>query len=356
VIKVEPPEGDESRHLGPERAGERAPFLAVNRNKRSIVLDLATDLGQVAFQRLIGTADVLITNVREPALSRLGLGYDQVRTHRADIIWAGVTGFGPDGPYSGRPAIDFLAQGIAGLISLNGERDGSIVRVSVPLVDVMTSMLVANGVLAALLERGRSGLGQRIDLSLLNTLVHAQATGLASLFLSDEVLGRTGNRSRYFAPSGVFECSDGKLICITCPSQKFFRNFCDAVGQSWIDEPRFATIDLRMEHEDDLEALIAARCKAYTRDDLLARLAAADVLAAPVNDLSEVVRDPQVLHNEMVVTTNHPALGPYQVTGVPIRLGRTPGAVRMSPPTLGQHTHEVLTELGFDEGEIERMC
>jgi crotonobetainyl-CoA:carnitine CoA-transferase CaiB-like acyl-CoA transferase len=352
VIKIEPPAGDESRHLGPERAGERGPFIAVNRNKRDIVLDLRDAGDHAVFDRLVATADAFITNVREPALSKLGLDYDAVRKHKPDIIWVGVTAFGPDGPYAGRPGIDFLAQAIAGLISLTGEPDGPPLRVSVPMVDVMTSVLVSTGILAALHERGKSGLGQRIDVSLLDALLHAQATGLAGLFLVGEVTPRTGNRSRFFAPSGIYETSDGKRIAITCPTEKFFRNFARAVEPAWLDDARFQSIDLRMEHQDALDAEIARCCKALTRDELMQRLVAADVLAAPVNELPDVIADPQVLHNEMIVETQHAAVGPVNVTGIPIKLRRTPGSIRRAPPVLGQHTEEIMKELGCTEEEI----
>ena len=352
VIKIEPPAGDESRHLGPERAGERGPFIAVNRNKRDIVLDLRDAGDHAVFRRLVATADALITNVRQPALSKLGLDYDAVRAQRKDSIWVGVTAFGPGGPYAGRPGIDFLAQAIAGLISLTGEPDGPPLRVSVPMVDVMTSVLVSTGILAALHERGTSGLGQRIDVSLLDALLHAQATGLAGLFLIGEVTPRTGNRSRFFAPSGIYQTADAKHIAITCPTEKFFRNFAQAVAPAWLDDTRFQSIDLRMEHQDALDAEIARCCAALTRDDLMERLVAADVLAAPVNELPDVIADPQVLHNQMVVQTQHAAAGPVNVTGIPIKLRRTPGSIRRAPPVLGQHTEEIMQELGCTPEEI----
>jgi crotonobetainyl-CoA:carnitine CoA-transferase CaiB-like acyl-CoA transferase len=355
VIKVESHYGDESRHLGPERDGQRAPFVSLNRNKRGIVLDLRKPAAAAAFARLAATSDVLITNIREPALSRLSLDYDNVRVHRADVIWVGVTAFGPDGPYAGRPGIDFLAQGYAGLLSLNGHPDGKPVRVTVPLVDVMTSELVVSGVLAALLVRERTGNGQRIDVSLLDALVHAQASGLGAYFLTGEVTPRTGNRSQYFSPSGVYTCRDGRGIVITCPSEKFFGNLCAALEVTWQAEPRFATIEQRLGHQDELDAVLGARCLDFDRDALLERLVAADVLAAPIHEIPEVVRDAQVRHNEMIVPTEHATLGTINVTNVPIKLRGTPGSVRRSAPVQGQHTAEILGELGYDTAEIAAL-
>lgn len=355
VVKIESHEGDESRHLGAQRRGEHAPFLALNRNKRGIVLDLAKPAAQEVFGRLAATADALVTNVREPALSRLGLDYRSVCRHRPDVVWVGVTAFGADGPYAGRPGIDFLAQGYAGLIAGNGDPAAPAVRVTAPLVDVMTSMCVATGVLAALRVRDATGEGQRIDVSLLDVLTHAQATVLQSFLLADEIVPRTGNRSHFFAPSGVYTCGDGRSICITCPSGKFFRNLCRALDVSWDTEPRFARTEDRLRNQDELDRLIAERCKAFSRDELLARALGADVLAAPVNEVQDVVRDPQIRHNEMIVATEHATLGRLDVTGVPIKLRSTPGSVRRAPPVLGQHTRELLAELGYDEARITRL-
>jgi len=352
VIKIESHYGDESRHLGPERDGERSAFLSLNRNKRAIVLDLRRPPAREAFARLVATTDILITNIRGPALSRLGIDYDQVRKRRQDIIWVGVTAFGADGPYAGRGGIDFLAQGYAGLLALNGVPGGPTVRVTVPLVDTMTSLLVVSGALSALHVREKSGEGQRIDICLLDALTHAQCSGLGSYLNIGEIPPKTGNRSQYFAPSGVYTCRDGKEAVITCPSEKFFRNLCEALEVGWADDPRFETIDRRLENEDELERAIAARCKELTRDELVERLVAGDVLTAPINEIPEVAQNPQIRHNQMIVTTEHAKLGAVEVTGLPIHFQGTPGSVRRAPPLQGQHSEEVLAELGYGPGEI----
>lgn len=355
VIKVESHFGDDSRHLGPERGGERSPFLSINRNKRSLVLDLRREPARDAFAKLLATTDVIITNVREPALSKLGQSYDQVREHRPDIIWAGVTAFGPDGPYAGRPGIDFLAQGYAGLLSLNGHPGDAPVRVTVPLIDTMTSELVCSGVLAALFHRERTGEGQRIDVCLLDALVHAQCSGLGAWFLNEEITPRTGNRSQYFAPSGVYPTRDGRNVVITCPSEKFFRNLAGAFGESWADDPRFSTIDARLANQEELDAVVSDACRRFDREELVERLVAADVLTAPIMEIQEVADDVQVRHNGMIAATEHAVLGSLEVTACPIKLGGSPAAVRRSPPVHGQHTEELLAELGYDAASVARM-
>jgi crotonobetainyl-CoA:carnitine CoA-transferase CaiB-like acyl-CoA transferase len=355
VIKVESFFGDDSRHLGPQRDGERTAFMSLNRNKRGVVVDMTRgEAAREVLGRLIASSDVLITNIRGAALSKLGLEYEQVRGFRDDIVWIGVTAFGADGPYAGRPGIDFLAQGYAGLLSQNGEPDGAEVRLTIPLIDVMTSELVCSGALAALIARGRSGLGQRIEVSLLDALTHAMCNPIGAYRNADFVTPRTGNRSLYFAPSGIYACKDGRVV-ITCPSQKFFVKLCEALDRDWVGDERFASIDARKRNEDELDRLIEERCRDFTRDELVERLVTGDLLTAPINDVTDVVNDPQILHNQMIVSIPHPGLGSVDVTGVPIKFHGTPGGVRRAPPLQGQHTRELLAELGYPGERVDQL-
>ncbi len=320
-----------------------------------MVLDLQQPDAQAVFKRLAETTDILITNIREPALSKLGLDYEQVRKHKPDIIWIRVTAFGADGPYAGRPGIDFLAQGYTGVLMLNGTPDGEPVRTGFPAVDVMTSLLVSNAALAALRARELTGEGQRIEVSLLDALMHAQASSIGTYLATGDRPQRTGNRSLYFAPSGVYPTRDGKHVVITTPGEKFFAKVCRALDSDWDTDPRFHDINARLTNQDELDRVMSEATRRFDREELVEKLVAADVLTAPINDIEEVVQDPQILHNRMIVPVEHPELGRIDVTGIPIRFYGTPVEVRKHPPMQGEHTREVLAELGYAAAEIETL-
>ena len=275
--------------------------------------------------------------------------------HKPDIVWIRVTAFGPDGPYADRPGIDFLVQGYTGVLTLNGEPGGNPVRTGFPAVDVMTSLLVSNAALAALRVRDRGGEGQRIEISLLDALMHAQASSIGSFLSTGSRPVRTGNRSLYFAPSGVYPTKDGKSVVITTPGEKFFANVCRALGADWDGDPRFCNITSRLNNENELDRIISARTREFNRDELVSRLVAADVLTAPINEVEDVVKDPQIHHNQMIVPVEHPQLGRVEVTGVPIRFYGTPCQVKRHPPMQGEHSREVLTELGYEDAMIDDM-
>jgi crotonobetainyl-CoA:carnitine CoA-transferase CaiB-like acyl-CoA transferase len=356
VIKIEPPYGDESRAIGVKVENDSGFYVGINRNKRGIVLDLTKPEGKELYFRLVRTADIIIDNLRPQAKAKLGVTYEENCQQNPKIICISVSAFGQDGPYAGRPGIDPLAQALSGLMSVTGERNGKPLKAGPAIADATCANLVAFAAMVGLWVREQQGVGQQIEVCLVDGQIHIQPSQVGQFFLCNYVQPRVGNASPFYAPYGTFTCRDGRDIQIASFNNKFFHNICRAIGrEDLIDDPRFLTGEDRLAREPELNAEIQKAFSQFDADELLRRLAQEDCMAAPVNTYEQTFADPQVMHNQMAVEVNHARVGKVKVGGIPVKLKKTPGAVRLAPPTLGQHTREVLQELGLGDADLEKL-
>ena len=356
VIKIEPPCGDESRGIGPGIGNDSGFFVGVNRNKRGIVVDLSKPEGREIFYRLVRTADILVENVRHRAKRKLGVTYEEVSGVKPGIIVISVSAFGQDGPSADRPGIDCVAQAFSGLMGITGEKGGRPLRAGAYVADATCANLVAFAAMLGLWVRGRDGIGQRIGISLIDGMIHLQPSQVGQFFLSGFVQPRLGNSSPFYAPYGTFRCRDGREIQIAAFNDRFFKNLCKAIGRDDLaGDPRFRSGENRLAREEELNEIIQGCFSAKDSKEMMRALIEADVMASPVNGYPETFADPQVRHNLMAVEVDHARAGRIRVGGVPVKLNKTPGSVRRAPPALGQHTGEVLEELGIPRAEIEKL-
>jgi crotonobetainyl-CoA:carnitine CoA-transferase CaiB-like acyl-CoA transferase len=356
VIKVEALGGDESRRLGPGEEDDSAMFIGANRNKRGLALDLGCETGQRVLKRLVEGADIVVDNMRPAARAKLGIDYDSLQAMNPRIISINVSAFGTSGPYAGRPGIDPLAQALGGIVEITGHRGGEPVKCGAPIVDGTTAHLVVIAALAALRQRDATGEGQLIEVNLLDAIVNLQAGLVSQALIADYVPPRVGCGSDMITPYDLYRCRDGKYLQVTGLNNKFFQNICRALDrQDLLEDERWSTMSGRRTEREELEAEIAAAIATWDSEPLLDRLIDCDVMAAPVKSMRETVQDPQVRHNRMVTRVEHARLGSIETGALPVRYAGSAERQDRAAPCLGQHTREVLLELGFDDAAIDAM-
>ena len=354
IIKVENPDGgDDTRSWGPPFLnGVSTYFISINRNKKSLTLNLKDERGKELLRDLIRKSDIMVENFRPGTLDKLGFSWEEIHRLNPAMIFASLSGFGQTGPRKSEPGFDVVIQGEGGLMSITGEPDGPPNKVGASVADITAGMLAAQGILLSLYHREKTGVGQMVDVGMLDGQVALLTYHANGYFATGKIPPRRGNKHPSITPYETYSCKDG-YFNLGVGNDSLWRRFCDAMGLGEIKEdPKFAVnkdrVDNRLELQEILDALFAEK----TVEETLDGLRGAGVPCGPINNLAQVLSEPQVLAREMVVDVDVPVAGPTKVTGVPIKLSETPGSVRTPPPTLGQHTEEVLESvLGMDEAQ-----
>jgi crotonobetainyl-CoA:carnitine CoA-transferase CaiB-like acyl-CoA transferase len=361
VVKVEPPEGDATRGWGPPWVGDPAAgtrtaayFLSVNRNKRSLRLDLRTEAGREVLRRLLARDDVLVENLRAGGFARLGFSEAALADLNPDLVHLAIGGYGINGPDAAKPGYDFIIQATGGLMSITGEPDGSPTKVGVAISDVVTGLFGAVSVLAGLLAKPRAG-GQRVDVSILQSTLAVLVNQAQNAFVTGRAPGRRGNAHPNIVPYETFRTSDGE-IAVGIGSERQWPRFCKALGiPELAADSRFATNGDRVERRADLVPLLAARLATATSAEWLVLMDAADVPAGPLLDVLEAFDTPQARAVNARVPMAHPALGAVDQVRSPFDFSATPTSIRTPPPLLGEHSDEILAELGYAESAVEEL-
>jgi crotonobetainyl-CoA:carnitine CoA-transferase CaiB-like acyl-CoA transferase len=355
VVKLEPPAGDSTRQMPGAIGSDTPAFNAVNRGKRSIVVDLKRQAGQAVCARLAAATDILIENYRPGVLTSLGVGYERLAALNPRLIYASISGYGQTGPQRGKGGFDLVAQGVSGIMSVTGEADGPPVKAGVPLTDLGAGLFAVIGILAALRARETTGTGQHVDTSLVDAGVALSVWEATEFFSGAALPVALGSAHRMNAPYQAIACADG-YITLGGANDRIFNKICDVLGHpEWSTMPEYSDNPARVRHRDSLAKRIEAVTATRSRSHWLSAFEANDIPCGPINDYAQVFADPQVRAREMVVETDHPSLGRIRTLGSPIKMSVTPPIVGRPAPRLGEHTDEVLREAGYSIAEIDTL-
>ena len=357
VIKVDKLNvGDDNRRMGPPFINDwSAGFLALNRNKRSLAVDLRSEVGRIMFKRLVEKADALVENFRPGVMERLGLDYESLAAIKPSLVYCSVSGFGNSGPYAKKGGFDLVAQGVSGLMSITGHPDLPPAKVGVPITVISAGLLAANGVLCAYIHALKTGHGQQVDTSLMEAGVAYTVWESSVYFADGDIPGPLGSAHRVSAPYQALRTLDGYLN-IGAATQPTWEQLCRAIGQeSLIDDYRFLMPGDRKARQDELATLLEETFSTDTTGNWLKLLEDAGVVAGPIYNMDQVYKDPQVLARQMLVDLEDPELGTIHNIGIPVKLSSTPGQIRTRAPMLGEHSVEVLIENGFSQAEVDEL-
>ena len=351
IIKVELP-GEDDGDTGQRHGFD---FQNLHPNKRSLTLNLKTEAGRQVLLKLVAEADVLVENYRPDVKHRLGIDYETLAQVNPRLVYGSISGFGQTGPYEERPGLDQIAQGLSGLMSVTGLPGQGYVRAGIPVADLSAGVMLAYGIVVALLERERSGKGQWVHTSLLQAMIRMMDLQWARYLIKGEVPGQAGNFHPVNVPTGVFKVKDG-AINIQASNNRLFGRLCRAIGgEELIEDPRFKTHPDRQAHKDELTVELEKRLAARTMDEWVMLLNEAGVPSGPLLNVKESYEDPQVQHLGMAKPVDHPQLGKVKLVGFGVNLERTPPQMRSAAPEQGEHNQEILTELGYSPAEIEAL-